>query len=256
MLGKQGGTTMDQIKVSIITTTYNDSKNLKNTIDQVLKQDYKNIEYIIVDGLSTDDTLSVIKEAEELFKGRMKWISEKDDGIYDAINKGIKMATGDIIGCCFDTFSDNHVISDMVVAIENERTDGVHGDLLYVEGDKVVRTWRQRSGSIRYGWMPGHPTLYLKKVVYDTYGLYKTDYTCSADYEFIVRILKDEKVKLSYIPRVLIKMSYGGTSTNGLKAYLVSLKEGHRALKENGIRFAWITDFFRIFRVLLQFVIK
>ena len=241
-------------KVSMIRTTYNDSENLAKIIEQVLKQDYTNIEYIVIDGGSTDDTLNIIKQAESVFEGRMKWISEKDEGIYDALNKGIKMATGDVIGCCFDTFADNHVISDMVVTMENEHTDGVHGDLLYMEGEKVIRTWRQGNGSLRYGWMPGHPTLYLKRAVYDTYGLYKTDYTCAGDYEFIVRILKEEKIKLSYIPRVLIKMSYGGTSTSSLGAYIVSLKEGHRALKENQIKFAWVTDFFRIFRVVVQFI--
>ena len=244
---------MENPKVSIITTTYNDKENLKKIIAQVKNQDYANIEYVIVDGGSTDGTLEVIAEAAEYFGSRLKWISEKDKGIYDAINKGIRLSTGDILGCCFDQYAGPDVISKMVAIMEKEGTDGVHGDLYYMEGDKVVRYWHQGQGNIRFGWMPGHPTLYLRKSVYDKYGLYKTDYRISADYEFMIRILKDDKVKLSYLPEVLIYMSHGGTSTNSLGAYLAGMKEGHRALRENGVRFAWFTDLCRTLRVLAQF---
>ena len=247
---------MENPKVSIITTTYNDKENLKKIIAQVKNQDYENIEYVIVDGGSTDGTLEVIAEAAEYFGDRLKWISEKDKGIYDAINKGIRLSTGDILGCCFDQYAGPDVISKMVAIMEKEGTDGVHGDLYYMEGDKVVRYWHQGQGNIRFGWMPGHPTLYLRKSVYDKYGLYKTDYRISADYEFMIRILKDDKVKLSYLPEVLIYMSHGGTSTNSLGAYLAGMKEGHRALRENGVRFAWFTDLCRTLRVLAQFVQK
>lgn len=241
-------------KVSIITTTYNDSANLKKTIKQIEAQDYENIEYIIVDGASKDNTLEVISQAKERFGDRLIWISEKDKGIYDAINKGLKLATGDYIGLCFDQFASKDVISKMVAVMEKEGTDGVHGDLDYVDGEKIVRKWRNGQGDIRKGWMPGHPTLYLKREVYETYGLYKTDYRISADYEYMIRILKDGKVKLSYIPEVLIKMSHGGTSTNSLGAYLEGLKEGHRALRENGVKFAFVTDMLRTLRVLKQFI--
>ena len=247
---------MENSKVSIITTTYNDKENLKKIIAQVKNQDYANIEYVIVDGGSTDGTLEVIAEAAEYFGDRLKWISEKDKGIYDAINKGIRLSTGDILGCCFDQYAGPDVISKMVTIMEKEGTDGVHGDLYYMEGDKVVRYWHQGQGNIRFGWMPGHPTLYLRKSVYDKYGLYKTDYRISADYEFMIRILKDDKVKLSYLPEVLIYMSHGGTSTNSLGAYLAGMKEGHRALRENGVRFAWFTDLCRTLRVLAQFAQK
>lgn len=243
-------------KVSIITATYNDSANLKRIISQIEAQDYENIESVIVDGASTDDTMEVIKEAKKRLGDRLVWISEKDSGIYDALNKGLRLATGDYVGVCYDEFTGNHVISQMVETIEREGTDGVHADLYYMDGEKIVRKWKQGQGKIRSGWMPGHPTLYLKKSVYDKYGFYKTDYRISADYEFMIRILKDGKVKLSYIPEVLIKMSHGGTSTNSLSAYVESFKEGHRALKENGIRFAFVTDILRTFRVLLQFVAK
>lgn len=243
-------------KVSIITTTYNDSDNLKKIMEQVLQQDYPNIEYIIVDGKSKDNTLEVIQKYEPRFNGKMKWISEKDSGIYSAINKGLKMASGDIVGCCFDQYTSPNVITKMVSMIEQEGTDGVHGDILYMDGEKVVRTWRQGQGNIKNGWLPGHPTLYLKKSVYDRFGFYKENYKIAADYEFMIRILYGGKIKLSYIPEVLIKMSYGGTSTGNLQSYLLSFKEGHRALKENGVPFALYTDICRTMKVLRQFVDK
>ncbi len=241
-------------KVSVITTTYNDAANLRNIMDQVAKQDYENMEYIIVDGGSTDETMELIRQMEGRMPGKVKWMSEPDKGIYDAINKGIRMATGDIIGTCFDRYADDNVISRMVAIMELEGTDGVHGDLYYMEGDKVVRTWKQGQGSIRSGWMPGHPTLYLRREVYDRFGVYKTNYRIAADYEFMVRILHGRKVTLSYLPEILIYMSHGGTSTNSLGSYVESLKEGHRALTENEVSFAWFTDLCRIVRVLLQFV--
>lgn len=242
---------MQKPKVSVVTTTYNDKENLKKVIRQVQSQDYENIEYIIVDGGSTDGTVELLKETEGI-----RWISEPDKGIYDAINKGMKMATGDILGCCFDQYAAPDVLSKMVDIMEKEGTDGVHGDLYYMDGEKVVRHWHQGQGSIRTGWMPGHPTLYLRREVYETFGYYKTDYRISADYEYMIRILKDGKVKLSYLPEVLILMAHGGTSTNSLGAYLEGMKEGHRALKENGVKFAWFTDLCRVFRVLVQFVKK
>ena len=243
-------------KVSVITATYNDRENLRRIIRQVGSQSYDNIEYIIVDGGSTDGTLEVIQEAKEQFGDRLLWISEPDKGIYDALNKGIRMATGEILGCCFDEYSGPDVIAKMVDIMEREGTDGVHGDLYYMDGERIVRRWHQGQGRIRFGWMPGHPTLYLRKSVYDAFGLYKTDYRISADYEFMIRILKDGKVRLSYLPEVLIYMSHGGTSTNSLGAYLAGMKEGHRALRENGVRFAWFTDLCRTLRVLAQFVKK
>lgn len=242
------------MKVSIITTTYNDARNLRETVRQVAKQDYPDIEYIIVDGASTDETPEVLKEAGERFGNRLRIVSEPDKGIYSAVNKGIRLATGDLIGCFFDRYADTHVISRMVETIEREKTDGVHGDLYYMDGGKIVRKWHQGQGSLRFGWLPGHPTFYVKRSVYEKYGLYKEDYRVAADYEFMVRCLKDGSVKLSYIPKVLVHMSYGGTSSSGLSAYLTSLKEGHRALKENGVHFAWFTDVCRTLRVLFQFL--
>jgi glycosyltransferase len=236
-------------KVSIITATYNNLNNLKRIIESVRQQDYSNIEHIIIDGKSNDGTNEYLHKQPNI-----EFISEKDNGIYDAINKGLNLSTGEIIGFCFDEFTDCKVISKIVQSINEEKSDGVHGDLLYLNGDKVVRTWHQGQGNIRFGWMPGHPTLYLKREVYAKYGIYKTNYIIAADYEFMIRILKDKKVKLAYIPETLIKMSHGGTSTNGVRSYILSLKEGHRALKENKIKFAWFTDFCRTIKVIRQFL--
>lgn len=243
-------------KVSVVTTTYNDIENLKRILAEVKKQTYSNIEHIIVDGGSTDGTVDLLKELEEKEPGRISWMSEKDNGIYDAINKGICMATGDIVGCCFDRYADEGVLMRMVEIMEKEGTDGVHGDLCYMDGDRIVRKWHQGQGVIRSGWMPGHPTLYLKKEVYDRFGLYRTDYRISGDYEFMVRILYRKEVTLSYLPEILIYMSHGGTSTNSLGAYVESMMEGHRALVENHVPFAWVTDLCRVVRVLSQFVIR
>ena len=243
-------------KVSVVTTTYNDIENLKRILAEVKKQTYPNIEHIIVDGGATDGTVDLLKELEEKEPGRISWMSEKDNGIYDAINKGIRMATGEIVGCCFDRYADEGVLMRMVEIMEKEGTDGVHGDLCYMDGDRIVRKWHQGQGVIRSGWMPGHPTLYLKKEVYDRFGLYRTDYRISGDYEFMVRILYRKEVTLSYLPEILIYMSHGGTSTNSLGAYVESMMEGHRALVENHVPFAWVTDLCRVVRVLSQFVIR
>lgn len=240
-------------KVSVITTTYNDAAHLQQIIRLVAAQDYENIEYIIIDGASTDETPQVLAEAERLFGERLKVLSEPDCGIYSAINKGLRIATGEIVGFCFDRYASGDVLSKMVQIMETEHTDGVHGDLLYMDGDKVVRYWHQGQGSLRFGWLPGHPTFYIKRAVYEHYGFYREAYKVAADYEFMIRCLKDGQVKLSYLPQILVYMEHGGTSSSGLQAYLLSLREGHRALKENGVRFAWFTDLCRTLRVLSQF---
>ncbi len=241
------------LKVSIITACYNDADHLERVIRQIEGQDYPELEYVIVDGASKDRTQEVLAQAQERFGKRLRVISEPDHGIYDAVNKGVRLATGDVIGCCFDEFAVPWAVRRLAETIERDGTDGAHADLDYVRDGRIVRKWRQGQGKLRTGWMPGHPTLYLRRAVYERYGLYKEDYRISADYEFMVRILKDGAVRLSYIPEVLIRMSYGGTSSSGLSAYLLSLREGHRALKENGVRFAWFTDLCRTVRVLNQF---
>ncbi len=240
-------------KVSLIMTTYNSKENFKKTYGSICSQDYPQIEVIVVDGASTDGTREEIEmRAKE--NPAMRWISEKDTGIYDALNKGIRMATGDIIAIMNDEYACVDAVSRFVNAIETEHSDGVHSDLIYQdENGRCIRKWHMGQGKIRSGWMPGHPTLFLKREVYEKYGLYKENYRSAADYEFMVRILNDGKVRLSYIPKVLVHMYYGGTSNHGLKGYGRSFAEGVRALRENGVKGAlWIT-LLRTVRVMGQF---
>lgn len=245
------------LKVSVITISYNSKEHIELTLEMLKKQDYPCIESVIVDGGSTDGTVEVIKAFSTVFQGEVKWISEKDKGSHDAINKGIRMASGDIIGCCFDLFANRHIISDIVKKIETEHTDGVHGDLVYIgKNGRIVRYWKMGQGTIQKGWMPAHPTLYLKKEIYETYGMYDESYRCSGDYEFMVRILKDHQCRLSYIPAILIRMFYGGISTSGWQAYWVSLKESYLALHRNKVKFPVVVIFLRMVRTCRQFLKK
>ena len=242
-------------KVSLILTTHNSKENFLKTYESIRQQDYSDIEIVVIDGASTDDTLAEIQKCAGWEAGRLKWISEKDHGIYDAINKGIGLASGDLIVIFNDIFYTNSAISKLVQAISRDGGyDGAHGDLIYCQNGKVKRYWKMGAGRIEEGWMPAHPTLLLKREVYERYGVYKTDYKCSSDYEFMVRILKDDRIRLAYVPETLVSMFYGGTSSNGLRAYMVSFREAYRALKENGIRYAGWICIKRTFKVWQQFI--
>lgn len=242
------------LKVSVVTISYNSKEQIKLTLEALKRQNYPLIESIIIDGGSTDGTIEVIKKFAKEFQGDVKWVSEKDNGIYHAINKGIKMATGDIIGFCWDLFSNDQVLSTMIKKIEKEHTDGVHGDLVYVGKDgEVIRYWKMGEGIIQRGWMPAHPTLYLKKEIFERYGGFDEQYRCSGDFEFMVRILKDHSVQLSYIPEVVVRMFYGGVSTSGWKAYFLSIKESYLALRRNRIRFPILVIGLRIVKTSKQF---
>lgn len=245
------------MKISIIVATYNDKEHLSQTLDSILNQDYADYECIVIDGKSKDGTLEMLTKYEKLFNEKNHsfiWKSEHDKGIYDAINKGIMLASGELIGVLYDLYANDFALSKIAEIVTKENTDGVHGDLEYRTGNKIVRFWKMGQGRICEGWIAGHPTLYLKKEVYVKYGLYKTDYICSGDYEFQVRVFGNKEVKLSYIPEVLVHMFYGGKSSNSLSAYLLSLKEGNRALKENGYKNYWLITVRRTIKVLLQFL--
>lgn len=244
--------------VSLILTTYNSAGNLTGTLESIEKQDYPQIEVNIKDGGSTDDTLKIIKEYESTSHYKVNWITSPDSGIYDAMNQGYLLATGDIIVFFNDLFLPSDAVSRMVSLIEeNQGCAGAHADLIYAEDEKVIRYWRMGpQKSLYLGWMPGHPTLFLKRQIYEKYGLYNTEYKIAADYEFMIRFLKDKENVLVYLPQTIIRMYYGGTSTSSGESYFLSLKEGHRALKNNHIRFAYVIDFLRTCRVLLQFVIR
>lgn len=249
-------------KVSLLLTTYNVKDNLAVTLEHIEAQDYPDIEVLIVDGRSTDGTVDMIREfadrhLEDDPTGHItvRWVSEPDRGLYDAMNKAWAMCTGDIVAVCNDKLCTTDTISKLVHAVEQggENCIGAHADLVYVDGERVIRTWHMGEGKLSQGWMPGHPTLFLKREVYERYGIYDISFHLAADYEFMVRFLKNEKNRLAYVPEALIAMYYGGTSNAGLGSYLVSFKEGCRALKKNGVPHPLLITVKRTIRVLRQF---
>lgn len=228
------------MKVSIITVTYNSAKTLERTIRSVQEQTYQEIEHIIVDGASTDGTLDIIRANE---KGIARYVSEPDEGIYDAINKGLKMATGSIIGLLNsdDVLANEFVIEQIVRTMRREKADIVYGDLVYVDredDDKIVRYWRSNKFKRRqlyFGWMPPHPTLYVRRQIYEDNGLYSTALRISADYDFMLRILRHDKYKKAYIPQVLVRMAMGGISNRNLRTIMLKTREDYRVLRFNNV---------------------
>lgn len=235
------------MKISIITVTFNNKEYIEDCIRSVINQDYENIEYIVIDGGSTDGTIDIIKTYEDKIN---LWISEADRGIYDAINKGINMSSGDIVGILHsdDMYIDRGVIGSIVREF-GKQVDSVYADLVYVERnnpEKVVRYYDSsvfRISKFAYGWMPAHPTCFIKKNVYDKYGLYKTDYIIAADYELLVRFYAKHGVSYSYLPKVIVKMRSGGLSTRNFKSNVILNREIVRACRENGIE----TNIFKVY---------
>lgn len=244
--------------VSLILTTFNSAGNLIRTLESIEKQDYPRIEVVIKDGGSKDDTIRIITEYEAKSHNRVIWTSGEDRGIYDAMNQGYQLSSGDIVVFFNDIFLQRDVVSKMAGLIESDPgCVGAHADLVYATEDKVVRYWKMGpQKSLRTGWLPGHPTMFLKREIYEKYGLYNLKYRISSDYEFMIRFLKDKENRLVYLPETIIRMFYGGTSNSSMGSYLTSLREGHMALKENGVRGAIFIDILRTGRVLWQFVLS
>ncbi|MEO7533519.1 MAG: glycosyltransferase family 2 protein [Ferruginibacter sp.] len=230
------------MKVSIITVTYNSADYLADCINSVMKQDYKDIEHIIVDGKSTDGTIELIKD----FSNHVaKWTSETDRGMYDAINKGIRLATGDIIGILNsdDMFASEDVISEIVNCFEEYQLDAVYGDLVYVQKantNKVVRLWKGFSYQryrFKYGWMPAHPTFYIRRELIEKFGEYESHYFTAADYEFMARYLYRHHISARYLPKLIVKMRTGGQSNKTIKSRLRANRRDYLAMKRNRIPF-------------------
>ncbi len=248
------------MKISVITTTFNSEKTIAETIESLLNQDYTDFEHIIVDGLSTDKTLEIVSSYQDRYFDRLKIISEKDKGLYDAMNKGIKNATGDIIGILNsdDVLAKSNALSLIAEKIKSTECDAVYSDLMFMDEKTMsmpVRRWTSKIGNYKLGWHPPHPTLYIKKSVYDKIGTFNLDYRIAADYDFMLRLMKSG-AKLVYIPETLIYMRAGGVSTDGLSGYLKNLKEAHRVLKNNKIKFPLFVDLIRIVKTLFQFLNK
>ena len=222
-------------KISIITVSFNSAKTIKETIESILIQDYNNIEYIIIDGGSSDETIDIVKSYSEKIS---YFISEKDNGIYDAMNKGIKVATGDIVGILNsdDFYPNSFVLSNVARSFEKYNCDAVYGDLVYVnkkDTTQIKRYWQAgnyNTSKIKNGWMLPHPTFFVKKVMYDRHGLYNSALKRAADYEMILKLLYKENISVHYIPMILVKMRMGGASNS---TFLNRI----RANKEDGL--AW-----------------
>lgn len=247
------------MKITLITVCFNSAKTIKDTLESVLKQSYENYEYIIKDGKSTDNTLDIVKEYEKKFKGKLKIISTKDKGIYDAMNEGIKNATGDIIGILNsdDILANNDSFKIIVDNFEKD-IDGIYSNLLikdYETMTKTVRKFIPKKGNYKLGWYPPHPTLYVKKEVYKKYGMFDINYKIAADYDFMLRIMINN-CNLKYIDKELVYMRSNGVSTNGLKGYKSSFDDSIRVLKENKIKFPYIVNIIRTFKILFQSIFK
>lgn len=229
------------LKISIITVCYNSAETIENTIRSVVSQDYNSIEYIIVDGGSTDETLRII----EKYKTNVsKLISEKDDGIYHAINKGIALATGDIIGILHadDFYTNSDVIHNIAKVFSEKKVDTVYGDLQYVDRvdtSKIKRHWHSgeySNGLFLKGWMPPHPTFFVKQICYEKYGSYNTSLHSAADYELMLRLLHKHKCTTAYIPEVLVKMRVGGKSNVSFMNRIRANREDKKAWLINGLK--------------------
>ncbi len=244
---------MNKPKISIITVVWNNAKTIKDAIDSVLSQTYENIEYIIVDGASTDGTVEIVQNYGDKIT---KFISEKDKGLYDAMNKGIAQATGDIVGILNsdDFYIDEFVIERVLKEIENKKVDSIFADLVFVKPENIDKTVRYYDSSkcmpeyFQYALYPAHPTFFVKKWVYDKYGVFKTDYKIGADFDIMARFLYTNKISYSYIKKPIIKMRVGGVSTSFSSIWINALEQ-LRVCRENNIKT-------NIFKILMKYPIK
>lgn len=229
------------MKISIITVVYNNEKTINEAIESVLNQNYQNIEYIVIDGGSKDGTIAKI----DGYKDRISYfVSERDNGLYDAMNKGISAATGDVVGILNsdDLYQDLSVIQDvMKIFIENEKIDILYGDLVYVKNDdisKVVRNWKSKpyyKNFFENANVPPHPSLFLRKRVYEQAGLFNLDYKIAADYELMLRIFKNHNFNSKYINRLIVRMRLGGASNASFSSIVKQNKEVLKAWNNNNL---------------------
>lgn len=249
------------MKISIITATYNSEKHISDCIASVNSQSYKNIEHIFIDGDSKDSTLEIIKSTS---KRSTKFVSEPDQGIYDAMNKGIKLATGDIIGILNsdDFYVNNSVIEEIVNVFIEKKVDSIYGNLDFVSPDnplKVIRQWKSSSfipGSFSSGWHPPHPTFFVKSEIYKKIGSFDTTLNVSADFELMLRFLEKEKISTFYLDVTIVKMRYGGESTGSLKKIIEGNRNILYAFRKNGIKISPFYPLLRLLPKLKQFILK
>jgi len=246
------------LKVSIITATYNSSKTILDTLNSLQNQSYPHIEHLIIDGLSADNTIELVESTN--FKGSIH--SGKDQGIYDAMNKGIGFAKGDIVGILNsdDFYADGTIIEKVAALFTETGCDAVYGDLVYVDGDNtniIKRSWVSGDYKREYflfGWMPPHPTFFVRKELYEKYGLFNISLWGAADYELMLRFLFKHNAKAAYLPKVLVKMRTGGQSNHSIINRLRANMEDRKAWKLNDIKPRWYTLYLKPLRKLHQFL--
>ncbi|OQA04029.1 MAG: PGL/p-HBAD biosynthesis glycosyltransferase [Bacteroidetes bacterium ADurb.Bin397] len=250
------------MKISIITITYNSEKTVEDTIKSVVSQDFPNVEYLIIDGLSKDKTLQVVNKYSAYID---KVVSEKDKGLYDALNKGIKHATGEVIGMLHsdDVYANNQVLSKVAQQFAiDPALEAVYADLVFVDRentDKVLRTWKSgayKEDAFKQGWMPPHPTFFVKKSVYERLGGFNLDLKLSADYELMLRFIHKEKIKIAYLPEIIVKMRMGGISNTSFFVKLKANMEDKLAWKLNGVKPGWFTTIRKPLKKLSQYFVK
>jgi len=233
------------IKITIITVCLNSAATIKDTLESVASQSYKNLEHIIVDGGSKDGTIAIIQEWEEY---PIRLISDGDKGIFDAMNKGVVLVTGDVVGILNsdDVYYDQDILKKVAEEMSDPAVDACYADLVYVEKNnlrKIVRYWKScpfDKGLFSRGWAPPHPTFFVRRRVYEKYGLFDLDYSLAADFELMVRFLEKFQVKSIYIPQIFVKMRSGGASNRSLLNIIRQNFEIYQAIKKNNQRF----DFF------------
>jgi glycosyltransferase involved in cell wall biosynthesis len=248
------------MKVTIITATYNSSATIEDTLKSVASQDYPAVEHVIIDGLSKDDTLDKVSH----FSHVAKVVSEKDKGIYDAMNKGITLATGEVVGILNsdDFYSSSQILSRVVEIFQNTSCDAVYGDLVYVDKDdtdRVVRYWKSgqyKESAFKWGWMPPHPTFFVRKALYEKHGLFNLEMKTAADYELMLRMIHKGKAKLAYLPAILVKMRTGGASNQSMASRLRANADDKKAWEINGMKPYWFTLYLKPIRKITQYIFR
>ena len=247
--------------ISIITATYNSAKTVRDTLESVKNQSYPHIEHVVIDGLSKDDTLKIVAE----YPSVSQVISEPDKGIYDAMNKGIQLVSGDIIGILNSDDFYNHpdVIANIVQCFQDHPDiEAVYADLVFVnekDTSQIKRTWiagKYKKKNFLFGWMPPHPTFFVKKEVYEQYGVFNTQLKSAADYELMLRFLYKHDIQVAYLPDIIIRMRIGGQSTASIKNRLQANKEDRAAWHINHLQPKFYTTYLKPLRKLNQFLIK
>lgn len=246
------------MKLTIITAAFNAESTIADCMESITSQDYSNFEHILVDGGSTDRTVEIVKAMSP----NTRVVSEDDEGLYHALNNGLDMATGEVIGFLHadDRFVDAGVTSKIVEVMEDDEVDGLYGDLIYVRfGGRTIRQWKAGLYSqtlLGRGWMPPHPTLFLRRQIYARYGRFDTSYRIAADYDFVLRILKGNLVRLRYVPQTMVEMRVGGISNRGIYNILTKSAEDMRAVKKNGTGVPFLVVVMKNFRKSGQFFIR